>query len=213
MDFLTKPPKWLVDWMPEGARPSLEDWGWYVILLVLGLALALVVFTVIGKLRPRKRGDVPERENREEILAQYPEAKPSTGDRQLRIEGVPVRMRLVVVAPAGGQSEIDTNTIEKLLDRVLPGLGEIYKQDKPRLRIWPQQLSYEGFAKHFHRNTRVPEGDGELSRWAIVAGRAKLSKFQVMLGFALQGIKPHSIGRKSIEAHQWDEVLRIRVRD
>ena len=95
----------------------------------------------------------------------------------------------------------------------MPGLGRICEADRPRVRVWPQQLSYEGFAKHFHRNTRIPEGERQLSRWVVVAGRAKFGSKQVMLGLALQAIKPNSIGRKTIDAHQWDELLRIRVRD
>lgn len=212
MEFFKKPPQWLLDAVPESARPILESWGWYAILGFVALILLLLILAVFSRfIRKKDRG--PAKENLEENLAEYPQPRPSTGDRQLRIEGVPVRMRLVVVAPSGGQSDIDADAVDKLLDRVLPGLGDIFKADRPRLRIWPAQLSYEGFATHFHRNTIVPEGDGELSRWVTVAGRAKLGKHQVMLGFAFQGIKPNSIGRKTIEAHQWDELLRVRVRD
>ena len=123
-------------------------------------------------------------------------------------------MRLLVIAPAGKhEAEIDEDEVEGLLERILPGLGQIYKADRPRLRIWPLQLSYEGFTKHFQRNTIIPEGEGELSRWVVVGGRAKLGKRQIMLGLALQAVKPTTVGRKTIDAHEWNEVLRVRVRD
>ena len=95
----------------------------------------------------------------------------------------------------------------------MPGLGQICTADKPRVRIWPMQLSYNGFTTHFHRCTIVPEGDGELSPWVVVAGRAKLGKNQVMVGFALQALKPTSAGRLTLEAHEWESKLRVRVRD
>jgi hypothetical protein len=75
------------------------------------------------------------------------------------------------------------------------------------------QLSYEGFAKHFHRNTITPEPEGELTRWVMVAGRAKLGKKQIMLGLALQAVKPTTVGRKTVDSHEWATVLRVRVRE
>jgi hypothetical protein len=59
----------------------------------------------------------------------------------------------------------------------------------------------------------VPEAEGELSPWVIVAGRAKLGKQQVMVGLALQALKPTTVGRLTLEAHEWDSKLRVRVRE
>ena len=75
------------------------------------------------------------------------------------------------------------------------------------------QMSYKGFATHFHRNMLVPEPEGEPTPWVIVAGRAKLGTQQVMVGFALQAIKPTTLGRLTLEAHEWDSKLRVRVRE
>ncbi len=75
------------------------------------------------------------------------------------------------------------------------------------------QVSYEGFAKHFHRNTLVPQTEGGLSPWVVVAGRAKLGKNQVMVGLALQAIKPTTVGRLTLQAHEWESKLRVRVRE
>ncbi len=129
------------------------------------------------------------------------------------VEGVPVRLRLVAIAPAGKESVVDEDNLDKLLERILPGLGLIFKGDKPRVRIWPMQLSYDGFTKHFHRNTILPEGENQLTKWVVIAGRAKLDDCQVMLGLGLEAIKPTTVGRKTIDAHEWPVVLRVRVRD
>jgi hypothetical protein len=74
-------------------------------------------------------------------------------------------------------------------------------------------VSYQGFATHFHRNTITGAKDGEQTRWVMVAGRAKLGKFQIMLGMALQTIKPNTVGRRTVDAHEWASVLRVRVKD
>jgi hypothetical protein len=149
----------------------------------------------------------------EEHLAEYPKPKPSTGDRQLLIERVPCRLRLVAIAPAGKADEIDEDDIPNLLDRVANGLGEIFKGDKPRVRIWPLQVSYEGFSKHFHRNTITPEAEDEPTPWVIVAGRCKLGKQQIMLGLAALALKPTTVGRRTYDSHEWAQAVRVRIQE
>jgi hypothetical protein len=199
-------------WAWAGGLPP-----WVQIALVLGILgvggivslgiLAVIIRVLFG------RKKAPKPPSLEEDLSTYPPLKTSGGDRRLLVEGVPVRVRLVVVAPAGKDSEVEDEKVESYLERMLPGLGEIVKYDKPRVRIWPMQLSYNGFSNHFHRNMLVPEQEGELSPWVIVAGRAKLGNQQIMVGMALQALKPTTVGRLTIEAHEWDSKLRVRVRD
>src|SRR5258708_6764215 len=108
MEFLQKPPQGLVELLPEGMRPFVEGPGWYVILGVVALIIVWILWSVVMRYLPKKTYVRPA-ENLEEILAQYPEAKPSTGDQQLRVEGVPVRMRLVVVAPTAKDDQINSD--------------------------------------------------------------------------------------------------------
>ncbi len=185
-ELLKKPPKELIDVVPEDVGNWLSDWGWYVVLGVAALIVLLLLlglFSFLRRLFTRRPTNFEP--NLEERFADYPPLPPSTGDRRLTVEGVPVRLRLVVLAPAGTDSRVDLHSVEKLLDRVLPGLGAICQGDKPRVRIWPLQLSYEGFTKHLHRSTIIPEGERQLSKWAVIAGRAKLDDGQVMLGLGL----------------------------
>lgn len=207
--------KTVQDSLPDSAAELLDDWGWYVLLGFGGLVVLLLLLGFFSFMRRAFRRQPPpvKTPNLEERFAEYPPLKPSSGDRRLTIEGVPVRLRLVVVAPAGTESVLDEEHLDKLLDRILPGLGGIFLGDKPRVRIWPVQLSHEGFANHLHRNTIIPEGEHQLSKWAVVAGRAKLDDCQVMLGLGLEAIKPTTIGRKTIDSHQWDVMLRVRTRE
>ena len=75
------------------------------------------------------------------------------------------------------------------------------------------QVSYQGFANHFHRNVVTGGQDGAQTRWVMLAGRAKLEGLQIMLGLALQTAKPNTIGRRTLDAHEWATTLRVRVRD
>ena len=75
------------------------------------------------------------------------------------------------------------------------------------------QVSYEGFAKHFHRNTITPEEEDEPSPWVVVAGRCKLGKQQIMLGMAALAVKPTTVGRRTYDAHEWATAVKVRVRD
>jgi len=214
-NFLKSPPDWLVKMVPEGsARDFVQGQGWYVILGIAALIILLILLRLLKSLVPRKEEKIePVEPDLKENLGAYPPPTPSTGDRQLRVEGVPVRMRLVVVAPAGQDADVDINEIEAMLETVLPGLGEICKGDRPRIKVWPRQLSYEGFTKHFQQNMITPESSGDMSRWILLGGRAKLGKQQIMLGMALLAVKPTTVGRRTVEAHEWPTVLRVRVRD
>jgi hypothetical protein len=177
-----------------------------------GLFVILVLVTIVKLLFGRKAKPA-EPKNLVENLDEYPNLKSTSGDRQLRVEGVPVRLRLVVVAPAGTASEFEVDELAELLEKVLPGLGEIYKNDKPRVKVWPTQVSYKGFATHFHKNMKTGAEEGELTRWVLVAGRAKLGKQQIMLGLGMQTIKPNTVGRRTVDSHEWANVLRVRVKD
>jgi hypothetical protein len=211
---IQRSPDWLLKLLPEGgARDFVNGPGWFVVLGVGGLIVLLILWMILKAILGGKKPAAPKAPNLEEDLGSYPALQPSTGDRQLRVEGVPVRMRLVVVAPAGNDAEVDIEEVQALLERVLPGLGDICKTDKPRIKVWPRQLSYEGFVKLFQRNMSTPEGVGEPSRWILLGGRAKLGKQQIMLGLGLQAVKPTTVGRRTVDAHEWPTVLRIRVRD
>ncbi len=207
--------QWIQDHLPAPVA-ALPAWVQIVIALavvLIGALVLLAVLLVLIRVLFGRRKAVPKAPNLEEDLSTYPPAPPSSGDRRLVVEGIPVRLRLVVLAPGGTQGTVDEENIGPTLERILPGLGEIFRHDRPRVRIWPTQLSYQGFTRHFHRNTLVPEGEGELSPWVVVAGRAKIGKGQFMVGLAMQALKPTTIGRLTLEAHEWESKLRVRVRE
>jgi hypothetical protein len=215
MDFLQRPPQWLSNLLPQEGRNFLENGGWYAILGVGGLIVLFLLWALLRPLfrRGRRKPAAKAPPNLHEDLASYPPLPPSTGDRRLTVEGVPVRLRLVVLAPAGTESEVDADHVGDLLELVLAGLGKLVLHDRPRIRVWPTQLSAEGFARQFHHHTPLPEGEGQPSRWVLLAGRVKAAGQSFMLGLGLQAISPTPLGRRTLQPHQWPTVLRLRVRE
>ncbi|HZZ78449.1 MAG TPA: hypothetical protein VFE62_08010 [Gemmataceae bacterium] len=204
-------PKDLVDILPE----NLRAYALYILggAACIGVLFVLIILAGVVRLLLGGKKEKPEdRSDLTEDLTTYPDLKSRPGDTQLRAEGSPVRLRLVVLAPAGN-AEIDEDSIPKILEEVVAGMGAIYKNDKPRVKIWPKQVSYQGFATFFHSHTETGASEKEQTRWVLVAGRIKVGKTQYMLGLGMQTIKPNPIGRRTVDAHEWSNVLRVRVRD
>ncbi len=199
MDFFEKAPDWLIKAVPEGgARDFLEGSGWFVVLGIIALIVLLILRRLLFRLFTRSGTAVSRAPNLEEDLETYPPLPPSTGDRQLRVEGVPVRMRLVVVAPAGAEGEVDAEDAVAILERALPGLGAMCRADKPRIKVWPRQLSYEGFSRLFQRNMLTRDAQGEMSRWVLLAGRVKFGGPEVFVDASPEDIPALLAGRAEV---------------
>jgi hypothetical protein len=204
-------PKEVLDFLPEG----LHAYALYILGGAVCIGVLFVLIVGVGTLRllfGGKPNTLDDRSDLTEDLSTYPDLKTSSGDRQLRAEGTPVRLRLVVLAPAGN-SEIDAEELPTILEEIVSGLGDIFKHDKPRVKIWPRQVSYQGFATFFHSHTPTGGGETKQTRWVTIAGRVRVGAKQYMLGVALQSIKPSTIGRRTVDSHEWANVLRVRVRD
>jgi hypothetical protein len=186
------------------------------LLVVVGVALVVLspiiwyqrrllgeLVTGRRELRPR----LPEPE--EEDLATFPPPPGPTGVRRLMVEGVPARLRLVVIAPLGTVASVDDVVVNDLLNQLLWGLGNIAAQDQPVVRIWPPQLSAHGFGATFHRKVRKPEADDEPSRWVLVAGPTPPRPRPVLVGLGLLTDSATTIGRIAMRPSQWVTLLHM----
>jgi hypothetical protein len=210
MDAIQEKLQPLIDLLPESVRPY-----WWAILLVAGLLVVLILLALIGGLFRRvfgKRKAAPEdwAKKLREDLSTYPPPAGPPGKNRLTVYHVPVRIRLVVLAPAGKETEIDSSQAEALLNRVIPGLGNVAAHDRPRVRVWPPQLSQQGFVTAFFRHTITGTKEGQPSPWVLVAGRSQFSSPALLLGLALWADQPNNLGHVSLEPHQWLDVLRIK---
>jgi hypothetical protein len=212
MEQSSWPPPWLNDLLPPAARNFLDQGGWWVVYGVAALLVLIVLLILVGLVRrlfgrrPAPDLDVGLRED----LAGYPPPPGAPPARRLLVEGHPARVRLVVIAPVGKQVQVDPANAEPLLEHVRRGLGAAAQHDRPRVRVWPPQLSHQGFAVKFHRLTATPDQEGRPSHWALLAGRARVGQHYLLLGLALWTDETTTLGRLTLEPDQWPLVLNVR---
>jgi hypothetical protein len=194
----------VIEQLVEAIAPY-QTWVFAGGAVVLGLVLLRIALNILGR---KPQAVDPERHLRED-LAGFPPAPGAPGSRQLLIQGVPARLRLVVLAPAGRQNFVDPDAATDILDQVAYGLGTVAQIDKPRVCVWPPQLSHSGFAPTFFRLVTRPEPDGRPSPWILIAGPVRARGGPVLLGLACYAEKPTTAGRLTMEENQWPSVMRL----
>lgn len=173
--------------------------------LVGGAAAVLFLLLVaVFALRGRKKAD-PEAHLAEDLAA-IPAPPKGPRHYQLLVMNQPARLRYVVVAPMGKRT---VGKVDSTLEQIFRGLGEVAIDDKPRVRVWPPQLSAAGFAPTFFRLTRRPEPDGRASRWILLAGPARAGSTPVLLGLAVQSDEVTKLGVLTMTEARWAEILRV----
>jgi hypothetical protein len=183
---------------PEG------DSAWY--LYGGGGAVVLLLFVVVIFSRRGKAKHDPDAGLDEDLSKITPAGGGDDRNYQLFVMNHPVRLRLVVVAPVGKKPLAKPDSV---LEQVYRHLGEVMLDDKPRVRVWPSQLSSAGFAPTFFRHVKRPEADGKASRWVLLAGPARAGGSPVLVGLAVQADEAVKIGSLTLGETQWAEVLRV----
>ncbi len=202
----------LIESLPPGAQEFLNAGGWLLIAAGLGVIALLIIWLLLrGLVRGRGRRRRRIATELTEDLAAYPPPPALWGNQRLTVYDLPARLRLVVAAPLGLEGgEVWDNQIEWLLDQAAPGLGALVRSDRPRVRVWPTQMSKEGFAASFRRHTLVPDERG-VSRWILLVGRILVARRPVALGLALLANQDNTLGRITLDQpHEWMTVLRIK---
>lgn len=199
---------------PE-VRDFLNAGGWLLIVGIGGLILLVVVAALVRRLfaAARRRPPLAQLALTED-LSTYPPPPASWGPRRLTIYGLPARVRLVVLAPLGLEAgQLRPEDAEALLDQVVPGLGAFVRSDRPRVRVWPTQLSHQGFFAALRRHTLFPGGEERtLTRWVLLMGRVFFNHRPIGLGLALLADQDNTLGRITLEhPHQWAEALRMKM--
>jgi hypothetical protein len=207
----------LIDSLPEGIRDF-----WFLIVCVVALLVLLPIAwfqrRLITALVTGRRGGGPRLEEppAEDLATYTPPSRVTmaptivpAGAKRLLVEGVSARIRLVVLAPLGTAATVDPSHAEEMLNQALWGLGTLAIQEKARIRIWPPQLSAQGFAATFHRMVHRPGPDGQPSNWVIAAGHTVPRPRPVLVGLALWTDEKTAIGRLVIHPHEWVSILRV----
>ncbi len=206
------PLKPLIDSLPQGAQEFMNSGGWLLVAGVVALIALLVLWLLLrGLLGKGKRRRRVADATLTEDLSTYPPPPALWGDQRLTVYDLPVRLRLVVAAPLGLEGgEVWENQIEWLLDQAAPGLGAMVRADRPRVRVWPAQMSKEGFAAAFRRHTLLPD-DRVPSRWVLLTGRALIARRPVALGLVFLANQDNTLGRITLDQpHEWMTVVRVK---
>jgi hypothetical protein len=187
-----------------------------LVLMVLGGLLALLVAREVVRtgLRLFRR---TRRALDEDSAADFDVAALAVPDRdwkgaRLTVYHVPVRVGLVVVAPLSRDTESpDEADVPALLDKIVPGLGQVADAEDALRVIWPRQYSASGFAHRLARHVKLPGQMGRDTPWCLVAGRASVRNEVFVVGLALAAATPNNLTLITIESdHQWLDVLRVR---
>ncbi len=207
MDHLQEYLKPVIDLLPE---PLQDYW------LAIFFAAALVVLLPLAWYQRRllralllPRRPVQEQPQLDEDLANFVPPPGMLGPRRLFIEGVPGRLRLVVVAAPGKGATIPEAAIGEVLDQVRWGLAAIARQDQAAFRVWPGQLSAHGFPAVFHRQLHKAEPEGQPSHWVLLAGPTPPRPQSVLLGLAVWTEAATTIGLLSMDTGLWMKTLDI----
>lgn len=197
--------------LPEPAR----EYGW-VILAAVGVILLLLLWAIFDRLIlrtlfGRRSQPVVGEEHLRVDVTKLPTVPPGRTSHRLLAEGVPVRVRLVVLAPLGhGRAHALPDDPTTLFDRVLPGFGQVIRDDGARVTLWPAQVSRAGFAPKFHTLVSTPDPPAAPSRWVLTAGPVRAGDRQFSLGLALEADEPCYLGRQTVTPDRWTWLLRIR---
>ena len=110
------------DALPESVREYAEGPVGIAVLAVAGLLVLFILYKVVGGMFGGGRGAVAAGSLKINLAELKPPAG-TPGPHRLSVEGLPVRLVQVVLAPAGKDNPVDAREMEGLLDGVVRGLG------------------------------------------------------------------------------------------
>ena len=183
-----------------------------IVTLVVILVVIVAALMVLKRLLARK-APAPERPPDLRIdVTSLPRMRPPTGGATLHCVHVPVRLAVLVLAPAGRIRELPPREqLAEVVDNIVPGLGRVLSTHAPLVRYWPGQVAVRGFANTFFTNVRLPGDGGKGTPWCSAAGAFKVGGQAMMAGLAMNAETPANIGQIVVEREtQWLDFLRVK---
>jgi hypothetical protein len=184
---------------------------WMIAAAAAVLLLALVLLFV-GLLRRRRRVWGPPEPDLFVDIGQLAAAGPPADGPRIEFYGTPVRLAVVVIAPAGRQGELPPpGVMPTLLDRLVPGLPAVVAHHQPLICRWPAQLSTQGFAQSFFNHLVLPGDRGKGTPWCSIAGRLQVGDRMFLVGLVCCASQPNALSQFVVQHEgQWLDILRIR---
>ena len=180
--------------------------------LAFALAMLVIVIIALNIWRGRRVNRGSQQPDLTIDLVQLGVAAPPAGPSRLEVYGTPVRLRVVVIAPAGRhQSSVHHEDIPILLNQFMPGLLEIFQSHQPLCRCWPAQLSSQGFAQSFLNHVSLPGNRGKGTPWTSTVGKFHVGEQVFLIGIVCCSETSNSLSQFIVEHEgQWFDTLRIR---
>lgn len=175
---------------------------------------ALLLVAVIALIRFGLRWRSPQPTQKlppPEPLPLHAERPPATGP-QLYLHGLRMRAAIIVIAPVGRGSPLPTiEELPALLDQAVPGLARVLTPHAARIKLWPPQLSVQGFAQAFFIHFRLPGDRGKGTSWCSLAGKFEAGGRPLLLGLALSAAAPNNLSQVVVQhVEEWPGLLEVR---
>lgn len=184
--------------------------GWAVWIVVVAAAIAVLwfVWKIMGK---RKPSSAPPTDDLTIDVMRLGNEGPPAAPPKLEFYNVPVRLALIVMAPAGRVRDLPPiPQWGELYDAIVPGLSKVVAAHRPKICRWPAQPSARGFAHLFFQHVRLPGQGGKGSPWSSAAGLMKVEGQPVLVGMVFRTAEPSAHGQEVIESEEnWLRILRV----
>jgi hypothetical protein len=199
--------------LPLPVEDFLNSGGW---IITLGLIGATIIFWPRIKKRRRKIVQYHQTLKLRRVPAKYElgfigDAFTGLGPKQLTVNGVPARLRLVVLgrtlATAGRLSE---DEVPRMLNGILHGMAEVMKYDSPRAVVWHDARTHDGFRQKLLERVVFPQAKGEPTPWVLLIGEMPGRESPLLVGLALHRAEESAERVVSVPAGQWRHVLGFR---
>lgn len=207
-------PVWSLDSIRDSITPEIAPFVAIGLGAIIALIVAAVLFSVARWLLKaiRKPKAIAVAPDLELDVANLPIADVASASPKLEIYGIRSVVVAVVVAPSGRDADEPPKRVAfHLLEAVTPGFGEVLAGHQPLLRIWPAQLSSQGFAQLFFSHARLPGDSGRGTSWTSAAGKVQWKGKSFLVGIVFHAEKPMELGQRVMDhGGLWVEMLRVR---
>lgn len=172
---------------------------------------AVIVLLIIRGMRRGAKGTDDRGENLTIDLTTLDVSGPSDHGPQLEFYGTPVRLLVLVIAPAGRGQLPPKEELRETVDYLLPGLAKVLDTHRPIFRSWESQLSTQGFANSFFNNLALPGDRGKGTPLCSVVGKFDIDGGQLLAGLVCRAEKPNGLSQVIVQHEgQWLDVLRVK---
>jgi hypothetical protein len=180
--------------------------------VLVGLVVLVVAYFLWRFLARRRRPALAKIPDLHVDVSQLDARGPSKEPPILQYYHVPMRLAVVVLAPAGRDRALPApEDLPEMVEAIVPGLSKVIATHKPLVHRWPAQLSTHGFAHAFFANVRLPGDGGKGTPWCSTAGVFRYRGQVTLAGLVMCAGKAIHFGRRKVEQEEkWLDVLRVK---